>query len=57
MKQYRIRTDHNGSSFIWSEWHNLDVPLTDNSILTIQFSEALTVEESKEFFKHFMEEL
>lgn len=55
MKQYRIRVE--GRIPQWSDWMKLDVPLKDHNILTIQFDQALTVDESKEFFKHFMEQV
>lgn len=54
MKQYRIKTLNNEQTS-WSKWYGLEVPLKDHDILTVQFTEALTVEESKEFFKHFVE--
>lgn len=51
MKQYRIKRE--GQLPQWSEWRNLNVQLKDHNILTVQFNEPLTVEESEEFFKHF----
>lgn len=56
MKQYRLRLFHK-SSTIWSEWRSITVPFEDKDILTIQFNEPLTVEESKEFFKTYVEKL
>jgi hypothetical protein len=53
MKQYRIRTETRDDTVHWSEWRKLSEPLKDHEILTVQFNEALTVEESAEFFKHF----
>lgn len=48
MKQYRIKTPKG-----WSDWLLIKVPITNTDILTIQFNEPLTLEESKEFFKHY----
>lgn len=48
MKQYRIRTSKG-----WSVWVPISLPIKSGDILTIQFNEALTVEETKEFFKHY----
>lgn len=52
MKQYRLRLFHPDVTE-WIEWRNIDVPFKDKDILTIQFNEPLTVEEAKEFFKHY----
>lgn len=56
MKQYRLRLFHK-SSTEWIAWRNIDVPFEDKDILTIQFNEPLTIEESKEFFKTYVEKL
>jgi len=55
MKQYRIRTETKDNTTHWSEWRSLNTPLKDHDILTVQFNEALTVKESTEFFKHFID--
>jgi hypothetical protein len=57
MKQYRIRTETRDDTVHWSEWRKLSEPLNDHEILTVQFNEALTVKESEEFFKHFVDGL
>jgi hypothetical protein len=52
MKQYRIKTPKG-----WSIWVTINNPISNLAknadILTIQFNEPLTVEEAKEFFKHY----
>lgn len=53
MKQYRLRLFHKNKTE-WIEWRNITVPFEDKDILTIQFNEPLTVEEAKEFFKHYV---
>lgn len=56
MKQYRMRLFH-AHKTEWIEWRNIDVPFNDKDILTIQFNEPLTIEESREFFKHYVEKV
>lgn len=48
MKEYRIKTPKG-----WSAWKSINTPVKNGDVLTIQFNEPLTVEESKEFFKHY----
>lgn len=52
MKQYRLRLYH-VSNTEWTEWRAITTPFHDKDILTIQFDQPLTLEESKEFFKHY----
>ncbi len=52
MKQYRLKLFHPKET-VWTHWRNLDQRPKEKDILTIQFNEPLTVEESKEFFKHY----
>ena len=52
-KEYRVRSAKSVNGMLWSEWRSLDVPLKDHDIMTIQFNEALTVEESEKFFKNY----
>lgn len=56
MKQYRMRLFH-AHKTEWIEWRNIDVPFNDKDILTIQFNEPLTIEESREFFKTYLEKV
>lgn len=50
MKLYRLRLFHE-NKIEWTEWRNIDAPFKDKDVFTIQFSEPLTIEETKEFFK------
>lgn len=56
MKQYRLHL-FNKSSTEWIEWRNINVPFENKDILIIQFNEPLTIEESKEFFKTYVEKV
>jgi len=53
MKQYRLKVSDKKFNHKWTEWRNVDIPFGDADILTIQFNEPLTVEEAKDFFKHY----
>lgn len=53
MKQYRLRLFH-PSKTVWTEWRNITISFEDKDILTIQFTEPLTIKEAKEFFKHYV---
>lgn len=53
MKQYRLKVTDKKFNHKWTEWRNLDIPFGDADILTIQFNEPLTIEEAKDFFKHY----
>lgn len=55
MKQYRLKLFHEHKTE-WSDWRNIDIPFKDKDIL-IQFNEPLTVEESKEFFKNYVDKV
>lgn len=52
MKQYRLRLLHKNKTE-WTEWRDITIPIEDKDILKIEFNEPLTLEESREFFKHY----
>lgn len=56
MKQYRLRLFHESKTG-WTEWRNINTPFKDKDVLTVQFNEPLTYEESEAFFKNYLEKV